>query len=167
MRIAELATASAALAATSRRTEKAERLAAVLRRLAPDDVLPAVALLVGSLRQGHIGIGSSLVRAAASNPRAAESTLTVADVDRAFDRLAALGGAGSAGARREALGDLMRRATAQEADWLSRVLLGEVRQGALQGLMEDAVARAAEVPAAEICAPRCSAAIWARSHTPR
>jgi DNA ligase-1 len=150
MRIADLAATSAALAATSKRTEKTERLAALLRTLTPDEIVPAVALLSGALRQGRIGLGPALVRAATSQAQAAEPTLNVLDVDRAFDRLAAMTGAGSAGARREALGELMRAAMAAEADWLARVLLGEVRQGALAGLMEEAVARAATLPPAEI-----------------
>jgi ATP-dependent DNA ligase I len=150
VRIAELAATSAALAATSRRGEKAERLSSVLRRLAPEEIVPAVALLAGTIRQGRIGIGPSVVRAAAGGSHASGPTLTVADVDRALDRIANLTGAGSAGARREALSDLMRRSTAEEADWLARVLLGEVRQGALSGLMEDALARAASITAAEV-----------------
>ena len=150
MRIAELAATSTTLAATSRRNEKIDRLAALLRRLEPDEIVPAVAWLAGSLRQGRIGLGPSLVRAAAEGEHAGEPSLTIGEVDRAFDALAAMSGAGSSGARREALGALMRRATAGEASWLGRVLLGEVRQGALAGLMEDALARAAELPAAEI-----------------
>jgi DNA ligase-1 len=150
MRIAELAATSAALAATSKRKEKSERLASLLRRLAPDEIVPAVSLLAGTLRQGRIGLGPSVVRAAVAGEHAAASTLTLADVDRAFDRLAAISGAGSAGARREALADLFRRTTADEADWLARVLLAEVRQGALAGLMEEAIARAAELTAAEV-----------------
>jgi len=150
MRIAELAATSTALAATSRRNEKIDRLAALLRRLAPDEIVPAVAWLAGSLRQGRIGLGPSLVHAAAGGAHAAEASLTVGEVDLALDALAAMSGAGSTGARREALGALMRRATAEEASWITRVLLGEVRQGALLGLMEDAVARAAEIPSAEV-----------------
>jgi DNA ligase-1 len=138
------------LTATSRRNEKAERLATLLRRLAPDEIVPAIGLLAGSLRQGRIGLGPSLIRGAAASTHASEPTLSVLDVDRAFDRLAVLSGAGSAGARKAALATLMAQATADEASWLVRVLLGEVRQGALLGVMEEAVARTAELPASEI-----------------
>jgi DNA ligase-1 len=148
--LADLATTSAALAATTRRTEKAERLADLLRRFEPGEIVPAVALLSGTLRQGRIGLGPSVVRAAMSGDRAASPTLLVADVDRALDRLAATSGAGSAAARRESLRELLGRATEAEADWLARVLLGEVRQGALAGLMEDALARATDLAAPEI-----------------
>jgi len=150
MRIRDLATTSAALATTSRRTGKAEQLAALLRQLAPDEIVPAVALLSGTTRQRRIGIGPAALRAAAQGPHAGEPTLTVGEVDQMLDRAAALSGAGSGAARGSLLGEMMTRATAEEADWLSRVLLGEVRQGALEGLMEDAVARAAGIPAAEI-----------------
>ncbi|HKQ57073.1 MAG TPA: ATP-dependent DNA ligase [Candidatus Eisenbacteria bacterium] len=150
MRIAELATTSRELAATSRRNEKIERLAVLLRRLAPEEIAPAVALLSGAPRQRRIGIGPSIVRAAASEAHAEEPTLTIAEVDRELERLAGLQGAGSTTARRTALGELMRRATAGEADWLARVLIGEVRQGALESVLLDAIARAAGIAAAEV-----------------
>ena len=150
MLLGDLAATSAALAATTRRTEKAERLADLLRRFASDEIVPAVALLSGTLRQGRIGLGPSVVRAAMQGEHAGEPTLTVAEVDRALDRIAAASGAGSAGARREALRELFAKATQEEADWLARVMLGEVRQGALAGLMEDALARAADLPAADV-----------------
>ena len=150
MLLHDLAATSNALASTTRRTAKAERLADVLRRLAPGEILPAVALLSGTLRQGRVGLGPSVVRGAMDVEHATQSALTVGDVDRVLDRIAATSGAGSAGARRQALSDLMRQATHEEADWLARVMLGEVRQGALAGLMEDALARAADLPAAEL-----------------
>src|SRR5262245_60493213 len=122
----------------------------LLRRLAPEEIVPAAGLLAGALRQGRIGLGPSMVRSAAASTHATEPILSVLEVDQAFDRLAAMSGAGSSGARKAALASLMERATAPEAEWLARVLLGEVRQGALAGLMEDAVARASEIPATEI-----------------
>jgi DNA ligase-1 len=150
MLLSELTATSRALASTTRRNEKAERLAALLRRLAPEEIVPAVALLAGEPRQGRIGLGPSLVRAAVGGSHAVEPALTIADVDRAFDALAALAGPGSTTARRRALGDLMGRATTDEAEWLARVVLGELRQGALEGLMEEALARASGVAPAEI-----------------
>src|SRR5262245_39406124 len=104
MLLAELATTSAALAATSKRTQKIETLATLLRRLSPEEVLPAVALLSGTVRQGRIGLGPSLVRAAMAGRHAAEASLTIVEADRALDRLASTSGAGSAAARRETLG---------------------------------------------------------------
>jgi len=128
MLIHDLATTSAALASTSRRTEKTGRLAALLRQLEHGEIVPAVAMLSGTIRQRRIGIGPAALRAAAKGPHASEPTLTVAKVDQMLDRAAALSGAGSGTARASMLGELMTRATAEEADWLSRVLLGEVRQ---------------------------------------
>jgi len=148
--LAELAATSAALAGTTRRTEKAERLAALLRRLEPDEIEPAVALLAGGPRQGRIGLGPALVRGALAGPRAAAPELALLEVDRTFATLASLAGPGSTTARRDTLAALLARATAAEADWLGRVLLGEVRQGALEGLMEDAIARAASLPADDV-----------------
>ncbi len=150
MRIHELAATSRVLAATASRREKSERVAALLRQLAPGEIVPAVALLSGAPRQRRTGIGPAALRSAAQGAHADQPTLTVTDVDRQLERIAALSGPGSAGARAALLDDLMRRATTEEADWLTRVLLGEVRQGALEGLMEDAVARAAELPGGEV-----------------
>jgi DNA ligase-1 len=150
MLIRQLASTSRALASTSGRREKTDRLAELLRQLAPEEIVPAVALLSGSPRQKRTGIGPAAVRDAAGGAHADQPALTVTDVDRQLEQIAGLGGAGSAGTRRTLLDGLMRRATAEESEWLARVLLGEVRQGALAGLMEDAVARAADLPAAEI-----------------
>jgi ATP-dependent DNA ligase len=80
--------------------------------------------------------------------RRGDPTLTITDVDRAFDRLGVTTGSGSAAARQQILRGVFERATAGETDFLRRLLVGELRQGALGGLMADAVARAASVPAA-------------------
>ena len=150
MLLADLASTSAAIAATTKRTQKIERLAALLRRLSPEEVLPAVALLSGTVRQGRIGLGPSLVRATRDVAHATVPALTITETDRALDRLASTAGAGSAATKRETLGTLMAKATAEEAGWLARVLVGEVRQGALAGIMEEAIARAGEIPPGEI-----------------
>jgi DNA ligase-1 len=71
-------------------------------------------------------------------------------VDAAFTRVAGARGAGSAGERRRALAELFARATEEERRFLAALLLGELRQGALEGVLVEAVARAAEVPAAEV-----------------
>src|SRR5215203_4622997 len=144
MRLAELAATSEAVRATSRRTEKVERLAAALRRMAPDEVEAGVAFLSGELRQRQIGVGWAALRDLPAG--AAEPTLTVADADRAFARIGAFTGPGSQAARREALGTLFARATDPERAFLIALLLGDLRQGALAGVMTEAVARAADVP---------------------
>ncbi len=145
MLLADLVGTSSAVAATAARSQKVARLADLLRRVDGDEVDIAVAFLTGEPRQGRIGVGWATV---AALPSAASevATLTLTEVDRTLDRLQALSGPGSASARAAALADLMGRATADEGDFLRRLLTGELRQGALAGVMVDAVAKAAEVP---------------------
>jgi ATP-dependent DNA ligase I len=83
-------------------------------------------------------------------PAAGTPSLTLAEVDQAFERFSRLTGRGSAAARSRALADLLRRATAAERDFLIRLALGELRQGALAGIMEEAIAAAADLPPDEI-----------------
>lgn len=155
-RFAEVAATSAAVAATRSRTAKLAALAELIARLDVDEIEPAVAMLAGGARQGRIGVGWATVAGAAGPSAdlaaraAAQPTLTVADIDHLIDRLAALEGEGSAGARRRELAAVFERATAAEADLLWRLLTGELRQGALEGLVTDAVARANGVPLAVV-----------------
>jgi DNA ligase-1 len=146
MRLADLVATSAAVAATRSRKAKAARLAECLRALLPAERAPAVAWLCGSLRQGRIGVGWAALRDHAAPP-ATEPTLLVSEVDTAFSAIAEAAGAGSAGKRRECLGALFARATASEQEFLTRVLSGEMRQGGLEGVMAEALAVAAGVPA--------------------
>jgi DNA ligase-1 len=144
MLLRDLVETSAAVRATRARNAKIEALAGLLRRLGPDDVAAGVAWLSGELRQRQIGVGWASVR---DRPApAAEPSLTVADVDAAFERIGAMAGPGSQAARREALADLFGRATEDEQRFLVALLLGDIGQGALEGVMADALARAAEVP---------------------
>jgi DNA ligase-1 len=87
---------------------------------------------------------------ALSAPAAGAASLTLAEVDQAFERLARLTGRGSATARSRALADLLHRSTAAERDFLIRLALGELRQGALTGIMEEAIAAAADLAPDEI-----------------
>lgn len=149
MRFADVVAASDAVASTSKRTEKIAALAALLASLAPDEVEPAVAMLTGAPRQGRIGVGWRTVFAT-EVPAAAAPTLSVLDVDRAIDALAACAGAGSQGERSRIFGDVLARSTEPEQSFVRRLLTGELRQGALAGLMADAIAKAAGVPAATV-----------------
>jgi DNA ligase 1 len=144
----EVAETSAAVAASSARLAKVELLAACLRRLEPGEVHPAVAFLSGELRQRQIGVGWAALRDA-PDPAAA-ATLTVAEVDAAFERIGRLAGPGSQAERRRRLGELFARATAAEQRFLFGLLSGELRQGALEGVMVEAIAKAAGVVAAEV-----------------
>jgi DNA ligase 1 len=144
----EVAETSAAVAASSARLAKVERLAACLRRLEPGEVQPAVAFLAGELRQRQIGVGWAALRDA-PEPAAAPS-LTVAEVDAGFERIGRLAGPGSQADRRRLLAGLLGRATAAEQRFLVGLLSGELRQGALEGVMVEAIAKAAAVPGAEV-----------------
>jgi DNA ligase-1 len=144
-----VATASADVGATSSRLKKIERLADLLASCTPDEVPVAVAYLSGALPQGSIGVGWASLRdvpgAAAGPP-----TLELLEVHAALGRIGGLSGAGSQAARRAELHDLFARMTEREQRFLRGLLMGEVRQGALEGVMVDAVARATSVPAREI-----------------
>ncbi|MCB0962811.1 MAG: ATP-dependent DNA ligase [Acidimicrobiales bacterium] len=146
MLLAEVVATSAAVAAESGRSAKRDALAELLARLEPDEIEPAVGFLTGEPRQGRIGVGWRTLQAA-ERPPAATPTVTIAELDAALTALAGLAGPGSGTARLELVGDLLGRATAPEARFLARLLGGELRQGANAGVMTDAVARAADVPA--------------------
>jgi len=146
--LTEIAETSDVVASTPARLAKVERLAACLRRLAPSEVVVAVAFLSGELRQRQIGVGYASLRhvpAAAAAP-----TLQVLEVDGVFERIGGQVGPGSQGERRRLLAELLGRATAAEQRFLMRLLGGELRQGALEGVMVEATARAAGVPAGEV-----------------
>ena len=122
-------------------------LAALLRRLDPDDIPIAIGFLTGWPRQGRIGVSWATAAAARPEEAAPVPALSLADVDAALDAIKAARGPRSATERRRVLSELLLRATAAEQDFLLALLTGEVRQGALEGVMLEAVARAAEVPA--------------------
>ena len=142
--LADLVATSASLTATSSRRAKVDALAALLRALDPDEVVVAVASLTGVPRQGRIGVGWT--RASALRGRAPVATLALGDLDDALDRLDACTGPGSESRRAAIIDTLDAGLTSEESDFVRRLLTGELRQGALAGLMTDAVATAAEVP---------------------
>ena len=152
MRLAELAAVSARVQAAPGRNDKIERLHEWLRRLPPHEIALGVHYLSGSLSQGRIGVGGALLAALASLEQGAgaQPPLSLSEVNEAFEEVARATGAGAAGRRRARLEALFCRATAPERAFLLRLLAGELRQGALEGVMQDAVARAAAVSALEI-----------------
>lgn len=151
MPLARLVDAADGLAATRSRTAKTEILAGLLRDLTTAEVETAVGLLLGRIRQGSIGLGYRTVLSArdAASP-VAEATLTVLDVDAVLDRAAGLSGAGSVAARNDALVTLFGRATAAEQDYLVRAFTGEMRTGALEGVLTDGLAKAVGLPLADV-----------------
>jgi DNA ligase 1 len=143
MLLADVVDSTAAVTATRSRLAKVDALAGLLGRLDPDDVRPAIGFLLAAPRQGRLGIGwRSLQGAADTHAEAPE--LTVREVDDAFAALAGTAGAGSSARRAALLADLSARATPAEWDFLQRVVIGELRTGALEGVLLDAVARAAD-----------------------
>ncbi|HEU5082135.1 MAG TPA: ATP-dependent DNA ligase [Acidimicrobiales bacterium] len=147
--LADVVDAAATVAATSKRTAKRDALAALFSRLHPDEVEPVVGFLLGEVRQGRIGIGWATIRGLDVAP-SPQPSLTVDDVDRAVAHLAVTTGAGSQAARRAQLRDLFGCATAAEADFLGRLFVGEMRTGALAGVVTDAVAAASRLPVADV-----------------
>jgi DNA ligase-1 len=150
MHLNDLVTTSRRVSETRSRSEKTAALAGLLRQLGPEEIDPAVSWLSGFLRQGRIGLGGAAVRNAMPGSAAAEPSLMVGEVDATFERIGSVSGAGSTTERTRLLGSLLARATPGEQDFLVRLVYGELRQGALAGLMADALAAAAEVPAEEV-----------------
>ncbi|HYT39638.1 MAG TPA: ATP-dependent DNA ligase [Acidimicrobiia bacterium] len=166
MLLAEVVEASARVKATPARGAKVAALAELLRRLAPEEVEPAVGFLVGEPRQGRIGVGwatlakrvaarrqsvtpeSASVASASAQP--ADGRITITELDRVLDELEVTTGVGSVGVRAGLLDGLLARATPGEIDFIVDLLTGGLRQGALEGVMAEAVAKAAEVPAAAV-----------------
>ena len=156
---ADLVRASEQVASTRARSAKVATLVELLRALDPEEIPVAVGLLSGVPRQGRVGVGYAMVRGAAAGgvpasarlgplPSSPGPDLAVADVDRAIDEIEAATGTGSQTRRRELLGELFTRATEPEARFLRELLTGGLRQGALAGVMAEAVAKAADVPTA-------------------
>ena len=149
MLLARVVETSERVAETSRRLEKIELLATLLKQLNGDESEIAVAFLCGYTRQGRIGVGYATLRASAA--QAAETAaLELAEVDRAFASLAAIQGRGADAQRRELLRGLFARATAAEQKFLTALLFGEIRQGALEGVMVEALARASGAPSDDV-----------------
>jgi DNA ligase-1 len=150
MRLASLVEASARAARTGSRLGKRDAIAACLRMAAPEEVEIAVAFLSGETRQNKLGIGYASLSALRDEAAAAESTLTLAEVDTELAAIAATSGKGSANERGRRLRGLFARATHEEQDFLVRLLVGELRQGALEGVMLEAVAAATAIPVAAV-----------------
>lgn len=148
MLLAEIAATWRAVGGTAARKEKTALIARCLRDAGADHVETTVSYLSGELPQRQIGVGYASLRELPAP--AAEASLTVPEVDAAFSAIKAVGGAGSVAARKELLHGLLSRATQEEQDFLIRLLGGELRQGALDGVMTDAIAKAAEVPLAVV-----------------
>jgi DNA ligase 1 len=143
MLLAELADVSRKVAATSRRTGKTELLADVLRCLPAEEIETGAAFLAGFVRQGKVGIGYATLRDLSGSP-AESASLTLLEVDRALDDIAA------SRSKKDVAARLFARATAEEQAFLTGLLTGELRQGALEGVFADALAKAAGADQARV-----------------
>jgi DNA ligase-1 len=148
MLLSHLADVSRDVTATSARSKKTALIADALRAAAPGERAIVVSYLSGELRQRRTGVGWATLRGAA--PPATSSTVTVSEVDAAFAAIAEVVGTGSTAARRSLIDSLMSRLTDAEQRFVVGLVSGELRQGAQDGAMLDAVARAASVPAADV-----------------
>lgn len=142
MLLAQVVETSERVANTTKRLEKIGLLATLLKQLDPEEVEIVVSFLSGGARQGRIGIGCAALRDAGSPPAGAPG-LEIREIDRTFESLAALQGSGSDRRKRQLLHALLARATEDEQHFLRRLVTGELRQGALEGIMLDAIAKAA------------------------
>ncbi|HEX4592691.1 MAG TPA: ATP-dependent DNA ligase, partial [Bryobacteraceae bacterium] len=144
MRLAAVVETSRQVTDTTKRLAKIDLLARLLKQAHPEEVEIVVAFLTGRTRQGRIGIGYGTIRGATGSP-AIEATLEVAEIDRTFESITKIQGSGSQRQRIELLSGMFERATEAEQHFLVGLLMGELRQGALEGIMVDAVAKASGV----------------------
>jgi len=148
MLLRDVVDTSAVVAATAARGAKIALLAECLRRLDADEASIGVAYLSGQLRQRQIGVGYASIRDLP--PPAAEATLTLTVVDAALEAIGQQAGRDSQAERRRRITELMQQATSSEQDFLVRLLIGELRQGAQEGVLVDALARALDQPVADV-----------------
>jgi DNA ligase-1 len=145
----QLVATSRTVAATSGRLAKIELLADLLKQAGPDEIELAISYLSGTIRQSKVGVGWATLQGA-KGQAAKEAKLDIRDVDTTLERVSQTSGKGSATAKQKLLAELFSRATAEEQDFLFRLLTGELRQGALEGIMVEALAKARDLPAAEV-----------------
>ena len=150
LKLLQLVGVSAAVAATRSRNAKRDALAEAIRAMAADERSVGVAYLAGALPQGRIGVGPSALTDSANVPLPPSPNLTLRQVHAAMDRIRAAAGPGSATVRREQLRALFAQCITDERLFLVRLLVGEVRQGALDGVMVEAIAKAAGASASSV-----------------
>jgi len=149
MRFERAVETSRRISDTTKKLEKTDLLADLLRHLRGEEIDIVSAFLSGRTRQGRIGVGYSVVHDAAAEP-ALQARLEIADVDRAFGEISGVQGAGAEGRRIDLLGRLLAQATGPEQEFITGLLTGELRQGALEGIMLEAVAKASGVTLPEV-----------------
>jgi DNA ligase-1 len=146
MLLASVVETSRRVTDTTKRLEKIDLLARLIRQLSPEEIEIVVPFLSGQTRQGRIGIGYATVRDA-RNPPAASPTLEILEIDGILQKITGVSGSGSQRQRLELLQSMFSRATEAEQQFLTGLLMGELRQGALEGIMLEAVAKASGLAA--------------------
>jgi DNA ligase-1 len=146
MKLRELAETSRRVAETSGRRDKVGLIARLLSRAPPAEIEIATAYLCGIVPQAKLGVGFATLREAAGDVAADEPAVELPEVDAVFARVASLAGKGSAAEKRRLLAGLLARLTRDEQRFLFGLVVGELRQGALEGVVTDAVATAAGLP---------------------
>jgi DNA ligase-1 len=144
MRLAAVVETSRRMTETRKRLEKIALIATLLRDARGDEIEIVTAFLSGRVRQGRIGVGYSGIREAAAEA-GEQPSMELLDLDRAFDSLAQIQGPGAERRRIDLLRQLLGTATAPEQQFITGLLLGELRQGALEGIMLEGLAKASGI----------------------
>jgi len=150
VQLTELVEVSQRIAATSSRLEKIAALRSCLQRMPPAEIAIGIRFLSGETRQDKLGVGPAAIFQARGAANVAPSSLSLTEVDAVLEQIALVSGKGAGTQRKHLLSSLFARLNAQEQDFLTRLLFGELRQGALLGLMQDALAQAAQIPLAQV-----------------
>jgi DNA ligase 1 len=151
VKLAALVETSRRVAGASGRLDKIDLLASLLASVPPDEIEIAVAFLSGSYRQAKLNVGYAALLAARQETSPETPALELVEVDAVFELIAGVAqGKGSTAERQRLLRELFARATPDEQDFLFRLVTGELRQGAVEGVMLEAVAKASRVPAEQV-----------------
>jgi len=148
--LTDIVAASRDVSATRSRLKKIARLAGILRQAESGELSAAVGFLCGELRQGRLGLGPRTLQRLRAVPLATTTAVSVLELDAVFQALQDLSGAGVASEREQLLAALFARLAAEEREFVIRLILGELRQGALESILLDALAEAAQVSSASI-----------------
>src|SRR3954451_13522246 len=149
MKLADLVDTSARVSATPKRSEKVTALAGLLGNASADEIPSVIGILLGRPQQGKLGVGWATL-GVAEHAHAGEATLQIRDVDHILDQLVAAQGTGSQQRRADLVHQLFSAATENEQEYLYRMIIGEIRQGANEGVLAEAVAKAAGRPVADV-----------------
>ncbi|HKY71822.1 MAG TPA: ATP-dependent DNA ligase [Nitrospira sp.] len=150
MDLARLVEAVEQVRATTKKSEKIRILADTLGATSGQETMLAALYLSGLLPQGKIGIGWNLIQQAMPESAVSGEPLRLSDVDHTLQLLADERGSGSIERRVALLKALYRRARSEERRFLSQLLIGELRQGALEGILLDAIAASSRLPPSDV-----------------